>query len=454
MFSLYLYQRLSEGTGYDMDLTRWARNTWRRSTRAVGGYWTGDLVIVGVSELMFQQLYSTMIGKRVRETSYSMTTWEGEIVGLSLTLNGITQEQSLDTELWHNKVKTQYTYPRADDVEQGALAYVAPAGNDGLQDATQDFSEWETLAGDAVFDITVINDDDTRAYGFCGAAFNTGGANDSIYVYIDVELGTRGWNGEAAGKTPLTYEVSNILNAGAERETAWSETTASSDIYGESQYIEVMSEQCYAATAEAARDRRLTQNAYPRSLPVGALQAGAGPQGNRLDVTCAGYAASMNRRFYEANAGNAAINDQVAALIAASEWIGEGTLSTNALESVMAGEDIPFRLWDEIEELIDMGPGRYVGGVYQDQAFTYAAGATGWLYRWANNRLYYITGQLVPPTMITPNIVVRTQPPLALIPPGGTSWSSILTAWITEVEFVAPHSYRLTSSNGDLLGGY
>ena len=90
MFSLYLYQRLSEGTGYDMDLTRWARNTLRRSTRAVGGYWTGDLVIVGVSELMFQQLYSTMIGKRVRETSYSMTTWEGEIVGLSLTLNGIT----------------------------------------------------------------------------------------------------------------------------------------------------------------------------------------------------------------------------------------------------------------------------------------------------------------------------------------------------------------------------
>ena len=75
MFSLWMYERLAEDTNeFEMDLTRWARYTWRRTVRAMGGFWTGDFVIAGLSSLRLQQLYSTIIGKRVMEWSYGIPT--------------------------------------------------------------------------------------------------------------------------------------------------------------------------------------------------------------------------------------------------------------------------------------------------------------------------------------------------------------------------------------------
>ena len=83
IFSLWMYQRLAEGSDYELDLTPYARNTWRRTTRAMGGYWTADFTISGISTYRLQQLYSTIIGKRVVEMSYGMVRWEGEDAGLS-----------------------------------------------------------------------------------------------------------------------------------------------------------------------------------------------------------------------------------------------------------------------------------------------------------------------------------------------------------------------------------
>ena len=117
MFSLHLFQRLGEGSAWEQALTQYARNTWRRTTRAIGGYWQGDFTIAGISSYRMQQLYSTMIGKRVQEWSYGDVQWEGQIVDLQMTLNGVIHQQSLDAEMWHNRVKCQYTYPRVDDIQ-------------------------------------------------------------------------------------------------------------------------------------------------------------------------------------------------------------------------------------------------------------------------------------------------------------------------------------------------
>ena len=455
MFALHLYQRLAEGLGWDRDLTRYARYTWRRSVRAMGGYWTGDFVISGCSQYRLQQLYSTMIGKRIVEKSYGLARWEGEVVGLALTLNGVTHEQSLDTELWHNKVKTQYTYPSADDTNQGVLAYVSPGGDDGFQDDAQDFSDWETAAGDSVYEIEVANDDGTTCQGYLGSAFATGGANDSIYVFKDAGRGVAGWNGDEVAKTPLTYWVSNVLLARSQQETAWSESVDSSDIYGESQYIDVLADECYTATAEAARDRRLEAYAYPRSIPTGGLSSGEPQQGgNQLAVTCAGYVFSMNRRVYETNVEPLDVSAQIGTLVAASEYVTDGGILTNDTITVpLTGDDMPFRLWDGIEGLANLGDSsgnRYVCGVYEGRLFRYSQAETTMLYEWRNGQLRYATGQLVPPTMIEPDIIVRLQAPLVVAPPGAT-WQSPTQVYITEVEFQAPTGYRLITSDGDVL---
>lgn len=458
MFSLHLYQRLAEGSGWERDLTRYAFNTWRRTTRAIGGYWTGDFVIANTSQYRLQQLYSTMIGKRVVERSFGLTTWEGEITGLSLTLNGVTHEMSLDTELWHNKVKVQYTYPAIDDIEQGNLAYVSPAGNDGFQDDAQDFSDWETAApGTAVYEIVVTNDDDSTSRAYCGDAFATGGANDSVYVYEDIDLTQRGWSTDNSGGTPVSYEISNIELAGTQQETAWSESTDSSDIYGESQYIDVLAEECYAATAEAARDRRLTEYAYPRSIPSGGLASGE-PQrgGNQLAVTCAGYVFSANRRFYETNVEPLAISTQIGTLVAASEYITDGGIYENTMTVPLTGADMTYRLWDAIEGLAALGDtsgNRYVCGVHEGRVLRYDLAETAMLYEWRRGQLRYATGQRVPPTLITPDIIVRLEAPLVIAPPGGSAWDNPTQQYITEVEFIAPRSYRLTPDAGDVLTG-
>jgi hypothetical protein len=457
VFGLHLYQRLA--SGWEQSLTRYAKHTWRRTTRASGGPWSGDFVISGAAQYILQQLYSTMIGKRVLEWSYGDVQWEGEIIELSMTLSGVTHTTSLDSELWHNRTKCQYTYPRVDDVQQGNLAYVSPAGNDGFQDDAQDFSDWETAApGTAGWEITVTNNDSTTASAYLGDAFATGGANDSIYVYTDPDLTVRGWNGDVAAKVPISYEISNVLLAGTQQETAWTENTDSSDIYGESEYIDVLADECYAAAAEAARDKRLSANAYPRSIPTGGLSSGA-PQsgGDQLAVTCAGYVFGMNRRFYETNVEPDDISTQISTLIAASEFVTAGSVLANAtLQVPLTGADITTLIWDNIEGLILMGDtsgNRYRGGVNTGRLFDYDLAATDVLYQWNSGRLEYMTGQPVPATLIRPDILVRLGAPLTVAAPGSSDWGSQKDLYIAEVEFIAPRSYRLVPEDGDVLEG-
>jgi hypothetical protein len=459
VFSLHLFQRLSEGTGWEQALTRYVKNNWRRTTRSIGGYWQGDFTIAGISSYRLQQLYSTMIGKRVQEWSYGDVQWEGQVVDLQMTLNGVTHQQTLDAELWHNRVKMQYTYPRVDDIQQGNLAYVSPAGNDGFQDDAQDFSEWETAApGTAGWEITVTNNDSTTAQAYLGDAFATGAPDDSIYVYEDVELTTRGWNGDVAAKVPISYEISNVTLAGTQQETSWAEQEDSIDIYGESEYIDVMADECYAAAAEAARDKRLSANAYPRSIPTGGLSNNeARSGGNQLAVSCAGYVFSINRRFYELNTEPLDISVQIETLVAASELVTAGSILENTdLQVPLTGADITTLIWDNIEGFINMSDSsdnRYRGGVGNGQLFEYDLAATDVLYQWNDGRLEYANGQPVPATLIRPDIIVRLDAPLTIAPPSANDWNTGFQAYIQEVEFIAPRSYRLIPEEGDVLEG-
>jgi hypothetical protein len=90
------------------------------------------------------------------------------------------------------------------DVQQGALT-CDPGGVLGVDDAGQDFTDWETAPpGDAAFLIVVFDaSGDEIAWGYCGNSFNGG---TSIAAYQDAGLTTTGWaDGACAGL--VAYEI-------------------------------------------------------------------------------------------------------------------------------------------------------------------------------------------------------------------------------------------------------
>lgn len=467
MFGLWLFPRLAtSATLYSADLTPWARRTWQRSIRALGGCWTGSFTVESgqMTRHKMWEFYHNNIGRRVVENTFGMTSWEGEITEMTITIDGVSYMTSLDPERWHNKVKVQYTYPRFEDVQQGVLAY-DPAGPPAtFQDTLQDWSDWETAApGTAVYYCLVTNDDDTTVGFYCGDAAAIANPNDAIEAYLDVALTTRGWQGETAAKTPISYIVSHVERAGAAEATAWAETTDASDLYGESCYIDARGEMSQAV-AEAIRDRRLAENAYPKSVPIGGLSTDSSRRLReaRLEVICTGYAYSMNRRYMEEDVEPDDISNQVALLVDgsadAAEYVTAGKIDTNAtLRPTLTGGNIPFRLWDQAEELAEMGDAsanRWIIGVYDSRLLNYQAAETEVTHYWRNGRLTNAAGHPVFPTLIQPNIVVRVDDVLFGVTGGGTNaWQNMRQFYVEEVEFIAPRSYRLTPYEGEALYG-
>jgi hypothetical protein len=450
-----MFQKIQEGSVFDTDLTPYVRNSWSRTERAQGGFWTAEFTITNVAKWQLWQWFDTMIAKRIVEDSYGIVTWEGEITYLELTIDGNTYAQSLDKELWHNRVKVQYTYPRIEDQNQGAMAYDPDAGN-SFQDEDQDFDDWSTVAGDAVYMIVVTNDDATTCSGYLGNDFTTTNANDSIHVYRDLARSDSGWLGDESGKTPSSYIVQHVLNAGAQFETDWSEDQGSSDIYGESEYIDVLPDECDSTAATASRDRRLTEHAYPKSSSNSVLAAGGqfDAEQNQLYVACSGYVFSMNRRFYEMDVMPLAISTQINTLVSASEFVTAGTIVENTMVVPIACGQIPLRIWDQVESFVQMGDtsgNRYVGGVQRGRVFDYYAAETTAAYNWQRGQLIDDLGHPVHPTLIKPDIIVRTGGPFSTNTISGNAWDSTGEMYIAEVEFIAPDQYRLIPAEGDVL---
>lgn len=121
-------------------------------------------------------------------------TWDGE----GLTFDGV----------------DNYCQQSAYDTQQGILSY---QGNDTttaeFRDTGQDFSEWQTVSGNARYMLVIVNSDNSLSWGYVGAASNGLGTNDDIDIYTDIALTTRGWKGVlpvAGGKTPTTYAVRKV----------------------------------------------------------------------------------------------------------------------------------------------------------------------------------------------------------------------------------------------------
>jgi len=453
-FSLALFDRGNAGAF--ANLTRHVRNGgWSRVTRAMGGFWSGEVELGNdtMSRLEMERIYNGALGKTIRECTYGLITWEGEVVTAELELNGVMHRRTMDPEHFHNKVKVQYRYPVDVDSNQGVMAY-NPAGS-SFQDTLQDFSDYETAApATPVYLITVYNNDGTFCYGYCLDSFNTLNPDDSINVATNLDRDA-GWNGDTGGKVPTSYVISNVELRGSSQETAWTATADAQDSidrYGYCEYIAVFGELTTEA-ATAMRDRRLERHMWPSSMTVDGMSVGEKQRDTaRLRLICSGYVLSMNRRIYETDLWATNISDQITTLVGTSDWVSAGKIDANTTLASVRGSEIPVRTWDAIEELIEQGDvsgNDWVGGVYAGRTFDYHLAATATSYIWRRGQATNLHGVQMAPTLIRPDHIIHVaEVPLGVTPSGGGQWHNPHNEYIQMVEFISPNACRITTGHG------
>jgi len=353
--SLLLYERPAQSTtAFIGDLTP-VIHDWRRTTRAMGGFWKGDFSITeaDMSGNDMINFFTWNIGRRIVERTYGETiSWEGEIVEMDFTYRGLTYRRTLDPEKWHNKVKVSY------------------------RDSTT--------------------------------------------------------------KTSTA--------------TDWASTAISQAMLGDSEYIDVVGDNYDSTSAEALRDRHLTKYAWPAPRPLEGFSYGTGMglgRGNEIRVLCAGYVMTMNRRFRESDTAADDASTQIATLVGESEFVTAGDIDANTLQVPITGSEIAFKLWDGIEDMIEMGDAsgnRWVGGVYGGRVFDYHLAETAITHYWKDGRLLDRAMQpIIAPSLIKPDIIVRiSETPFQTYQTGGNVSDSAMNAYVDEVEFMMPDAYTLT----------
>jgi len=444
IYSLDVYQR-PVTTGGHMGNYADVAQRWQRTIAAVGGYRVGSFTL-SEEDLTLAELdwfYDEYLGGQVKEQAYMQPTWEGLLYEFRYVKGGREYRRTLDPEWWHNRVKVAYTYPDTEDTEQGALTY-NPAAN-SFQDAGQVFTDWQRLAGDATYQISVTNSDGTNAWAFLGAAFTTTNANDSVYVWTDVECATAGWNGEVTAKTPSTYAISGVATAGARQTTAWSGNTDSSGEYGEMEFLITLGGTA-PELATALRDKELVECAWPRSRKLGGGSMGEGRVAPAtLEVSCVGFWATLNWQYRETSRV-ATASALLTTLIGLTEFVTVGRIDTNNMRVKVACEPEPIRLGDAIEQIIlagDLSGNVWQGGVYDGRKFFYeAAPTTVEYYELEDGMLCDLARVPVLPPLMRPGFLLRD-----LSAPGGgeptgtaTAWDDPAVAYVDEVKFIAPNT--------------
>ncbi len=414
----------------------------RYSKRAVGGWWQGSFHLSqeDFTRPEMMDFYNWAIGCVVRDFPHGIPAFGGLITEMRYLQEGGEFFQSLDPRWFHNRVKSIYSFPTVSDDEQGALAY-DPGGNDAFKDEGQDFGEWEVAEGNAVYRISVTNTDGTMAWGYLGAAFQTTNPDDSIYVYEEMELTTAGWSGDNTG-TPSTYEVRHIALLGPRREIAWSENTDSSSIFGECNHI-VLNAGVSTAGATAARDRHLTEYAWPRSREIGGESFATGTKHigpDRIDITVSGFWHTLNWRYQEATMTGTA-TALITSLMGAAQFVRAGRIEANTSVRTVECESIPQRLGDLCAAIIAQGDDSgnvWQGGVYNDRYFRFEAAPTTWTYQ---KRGAEILDQASSPAilpLVDPGfLMLNAAAPSGWARPGTSSdWDDPRIRYVDEVEYI------------------
>jgi hypothetical protein len=161
------------------------------------------------------RLYTELLGKRlvITDQYVDMPVAEGWITGVSLASEGV---RVIANGIWFRHSDVLYNFDdTAQDTNQGTLSYLSQDTQVGsvsyttegavltLTDSGQNFADWQTTSGYAVYRVEVTNTDGSKNWAHLGAAVSA----TEIRVYSDQALTTTGWSSSISGKTPSLYTV-------------------------------------------------------------------------------------------------------------------------------------------------------------------------------------------------------------------------------------------------------
>jgi len=302
-----------------------------------------------------------------------------------------------------------------------------------FSDAGQDFSDWQTIAGDSLYRIQVSNSDNTTSWGYLGPV-SVGNTRITVYTAAHRAFDNRGWNGDyPAGKTPVSYEVIEIASYGVRLDTGWSDNEDSVAEFGEMEYV-ITLPGSMATPATALRDRTLTENAWPRSRFIGTDD---GP--DSLAVTLAGFWGTTFWRYWEHSLTTTATT-LITNLVTDAQFVGVGRIGVNTMQLTADAYPIPQRIGDLLMRAQEMGDAAgniWSCGVYENRDLIYEQAPTTAEYLWRNEQLLDSCGNPTRPELIRPGFYLRAQNILgAGQPPGsGALWDDPNVAYIDEVEW-------------------
>lgn len=139
MHSLAVFGRPTGNEAFRGELTA-AAHDWRRTTRALGGFWLGSFSL-SAQDFTRRELfdfYESSIGYVVREyAAGGLLTWEGIVTEMRLLTDGAEFMLSLRPKWWHNNIKVIYR-----SIVDGSRQTITWTEN---TDASDEFGEMQLL---------------------------------------------------------------------------------------------------------------------------------------------------------------------------------------------------------------------------------------------------------------------------------------------------------------------
>lgn len=456
-WSATLYNNIQRGNAALWGVSERIRKTWRRSIRAIGGYWLGTCEYRGTRDEMLEMFLEGMM-RELREDVGGLVTWEGFIAEMRLTLDGITYIRSMVDLV--NAAKLLYTRIGETLLSNGGAesgAWSVASGKGGITGSATvtQTAEWVNTgtysckivsasgirganiqgAAGATYPITIIAN---AAYEITGVINVVSGSwriscnradNDASLAFDS----SRSAIGEKTIKMtiPATNTYAGLVDlritsenaagtvygdsfsftlAPYQAQTGWHTDADSISEYGRMELASLeIAMSSAAANAKAATI--VSKQAWSKSLPpneftlIGAdLENESGEAKDKLEMTLHGYVHTLANKYIVLTGTGAASTLITSSITNEAEFIDTGSINTNALSYYIDPRG-PIKHWQVLMDIINAGDAsgnRWIGGVSAGRLFDYGLADGQVAYRYRGGRFYHSSGGELEPWFAEP----------------------------------------------------
>lgn len=483
--SFSLFESVLHGSMQLGNITDRLKNTWKHSTRRIGGYWQATSNYAG-NQLELDEMFVNGMLREIQVSAGLKRIWEGYIAGMTYTRNGITFERKLANTT--NAIKTIYTR----------------LGDNMLTNGSAESGPWTVYHSATVTQSTVwvsngsksclIVDPDGNPSAPNGARISGAGygltiaAGVAYTVSVNLNAISGSWRisvnkstddtsivfFSTGGKTGtqtvnLTIPATNTYAGTVDfRITSEAALHATGTIYGDGAifttvpisadsgwYTDMLSIAEWgrietvllrgSLNSDAAISEiktLLNRSAWFRTTPTNIAANSTAVQPDRLTITVAGYVNTIANLIINVFGTDTASNQVTSIMASQSAFVSLEYAQSNAMNYTIENRG-PINVWkilDGIGTAGDLSGNRWAIGVYNDRKLRYEQADEVARYSIRGDRVYYIDGGEADPRFVTPGMFRFDDMPIGPTAPNANVNNDPRYIFIDEVEFMASTS--------------